>query len=378
MKRVLRLILIGCFSIVFLNQGYAQTLVATGPLTNVSTTYGTASSAPTSFTLSNTGNLGGGSAITITAPAGFEVSFAAGSGYGTSINATATGVGNVPGSASPVYVRLAPATSVGTYSGNVTIADGAVSTTIAAASSTVSPLALTITGATASNKVYDGTTSTSVAAGPTLNGVLAGDVGNVSIAGGATGTFASANVGSGISVTTSGYSISGTASGNYTLTQPTLSADITAKALTVTGVTASNKTYDGTNSATLNNGAAALSGVVAGDVGNVTLNSGAAVGTFANANVGTGKTVTTSGYAITGTAAGNYSLTQPTPTADITAVTLTITGVTASNRIYDGTTTAALGGSPALSGVLAGDVGNVTLNSGSATGALADKNVGTR
>src|SRR5260221_502984 len=84
MKRVLRLILIGCISIVFLNQGYAQTLVATGPLTNVSTTYGTASSAPTSFTLSNTGNLGGGSTITITAPAGFEVSFAAGSGYGTS------------------------------------------------------------------------------------------------------------------------------------------------------------------------------------------------------------------------------------------------------------------------------------------------------
>ena len=49
-------------------------------------------------------------------------------------------------------------------------------------------------------------------------------------------TFASANVGTGITITTTGYTISGTDSGNYTLTQPTLSGDITAKELTITGI----------------------------------------------------------------------------------------------------------------------------------------------
>jgi len=55
--------------------------------------------------------------------------------------------------------------------------------------------------------------------------------------------------------------------------------------LTITGVTANNKIYDRTTSATLNLGSAALSGVLAGDIANVTLNSGGAAGTFASANV---------------------------------------------------------------------------------------------
>ena len=51
-------------------------------------------------------------------------------------------------------------------------------------------------------------------------------------------------------VYTSGYTISGTDSGNYTLTQPTLSGDITGKELTITGITGDNKVYDGTTAAT--------------------------------------------------------------------------------------------------------------------------------
>ena len=45
-----------------------------------------------------------------------------------------------------------------------------------------------------------------------------------------------ANVGTGITITTTGYTISGTDSGNYTLTQPTLSGDITAAPLIVTAI----------------------------------------------------------------------------------------------------------------------------------------------
>ena len=55
-----------------------------------------------------------------------------------------------------------------------------------------------------------------------------------------------------------------------------------------------------------------------------------------------GKTVTISGLALTGADAGNYTLVQPTTTADITIGTLTVTGITASNKVYDGTTVATL------------------------------------
>ena len=45
---------------------------------------------------------------------------------------------------------------------------------------------------------------------------------------GATGAFASPNVANGIVVPVSGLTLAGTASGNYTLTQPTTTANITA------------------------------------------------------------------------------------------------------------------------------------------------------
>ena len=50
------------------------------------------------------------------------------------------------------------------------------------------------------------------------------------------------------------------ASVDYTLTQPTTTANITPATLTVTGITASNKVYDGTTTATLNTSGAALRG----------------------------------------------------------------------------------------------------------------------
>ena len=127
-------------------------------------------------------------------------------------------------------------------------------------------------------------------------------------------TFASANVGTGITINTSGYTISGTDSGNYTLTQPTLSGDITAAELTIVGLIGDNKVYDGTTAATAT-GTALLSGIIGAD--DVILG-GSPVFTFALANVGTGVTMFTSGYAISGTDSGNYTLTQPTLSGDIT------------------------------------------------------------
>ena len=91
--------------------------------------------------------------------------------------------------------------------------------------------------------------------------------------------------------------------------------------LTITGITAGNKIYDGTTSATLTGGT--LSGIINSD--DVTLTDGK--GEFADKNAGTGKTVTAAGFAIAGTDAGNYILSaQPTGlSADITPAPLTIT-----------------------------------------------------
>ncbi|MDP3392148.1 MAG: YDG domain-containing protein, partial [Sediminibacterium sp.] len=234
---------------------------------------------------------------------------------------------------------------------------------------------LTISGLTASNKVYNATTAASLTGTAALVGVEAGDVANVALAGTATSTFADANVGTGKAVTVTGYSITGSAATNYSLTQPAgLTADITAKGLTISGLTADNKVYNATNTASLT-GTAALVGVETADLADATL-AGTASSTFADAIVGTGKAVTVTGYSITGSAAGNYTVAQPTGlTADITAKGLTISGLTADNKVYNGLTPATLTGTAALVGVEAGDVADVTL-AGTAVASFATATVG--
>ena len=188
------------------------------------------------------------------------------------------------------------------------------------------PVTVSSTGVTANKKIYDGTTSA------TLNGSFAFDDGmiidgdNVTITGG-TGAFADKNVGTGKTVVISGVTLGGTDAGNYTLSaQPTgITGSITKKTVTVTsGITASNKTYDGTTSATLSGSSAVISGKVTGDVLGVS-----ASGSFSNKNVGTGKTVNISSISLTGSDRGNYVLAssgnQTSATASITKKSLTVT-----------------------------------------------------
>jgi hypothetical protein len=106
---------------------------------------------------------------------------------------------------------------------------------------------------------------------------------------------------------------------------------VTQKALTGS-VTAADKPYDGTIAATVLT--RTLTGVLAGDVGSVSLTGGTA--TFNTASAGTGKTVTLAGATLTGTAASNYTLTSVgTTTATIAKATATIT-VSGYSGIYDG------------------------------------------
>ena len=192
-------------------------------------------------------------------------------------------------------------------------------TTGLSSSDTTALRELTITGIAGLNKVYNGTTAANAYGFSTLTGVLPGD--DVTIVSSPVFTFATSNVGTGITINTTGYSITGTDAGKYTLTQPTLSADITAKGLTITGLTGDNKVYDDTTAATAT-GTEALSGIIGAD--DVILG-GSPVYTFASTNVDTGITITTTGYTITGTDSGNYTLTQPTLSGDITAAPLTVT-----------------------------------------------------
>ncbi|MBU3606858.1 hypothetical protein IEN92_08875, partial [Polynucleobacter sp. MWH-Creno-3A4] len=229
----------------------------------------------------------------------------------------------------------------GTAAGNYTL------TQPTGLTANITPKALTVSGTTVANKVYDGS-NVAIVSGGTLVGVVAGE--NIGLT--QAGTFSSANVGTGLAVTIAD-SLSNNAAGNYTLTQPTgFTANITPRALTVSGTTVANKVYDGATTATVSGGS--LVGVVGSDV--VTLSQ---AGNFSQANVGSSLAITIANT-LAGSGSSNYTLTQPTDlTADITPKTLTITGATAANKVYDATTSAILSG--ALSGVVSGDVSNITL-----------------
>ena len=227
---------------------------------------------------------------------------------------------------------------------------------------TVSPRSIT-GNFTAQDKVYDATTGATIAT-RSLTGVLGSD--SVSLSGG-TASFGNKSVGTGKTVTGTGFTLAGTDAGNYTLGSTTLTTTANIAARNVSGhFAASSKTYDGTSGASITS--RGLTGDVAGD--NVTLTGGTA--TFANKNVGTGKTVTGTGFGLSGTDAANYSLaaTTLTTTADITSATIS-GSFTASDKVYDGTTAASIA-NRSLSGAVSGD--DVSLSGGTAT--FADKNVG--
>lgn len=282
----------------------------TGTPSALSTTYGTASTS-TSFSVSGTSLTND---IIVTPPAGFEVSSAAGGPYTASLTLPQTG-GTV--AATGVYIRLKASDIPGTYSGNTVVTSvGAASVNVTMdPNNIVSQKVLTLSGVTANNKVYNANTLATVTGTPSLVGVINSDV--VSLTGTGSWAFASPNVGTGVVVNVTGYSLTGAQASYYTLSTSSLTANITPVNLTVSGVTASNKVYDGTTVATISGGT--LSGVLPADTANVSVSS---AGTFASSNVGNNIVVT---IGLTGSAAVNYTVTQPSLTANITIATQTIT-----------------------------------------------------
>lgn len=219
-------------------------------------------------------------------------------------------------------------------------------------------------------RAYDGTTTSNVS--PVISGII---YGSDAVATSPTQVYDNKNVGTNKKLTASGLVINdGNSGNNYDITYISNNTGvITPAALIINNVTASNKVYDSTNSAVLNTDSAFLSGIVGGEV--VDLNSSSATGSFNNKNVGIGKLVTTSGFTIGGVDAGSYTVIQPTATATISPAALTIQGVVAKNKFYNGNNNAILSTTNAiLNGIFFSDIGQVVAQNG--TGLFATSVLG--
>ena len=232
---------------------------------------------------------------------------------------------------------------------------------------TIDKADLAVSGISANNKTYDATNAATLTG---TAGVAAFGTDVVSVTGTGVGTFANKDAGTGKAVTVTGYSLTGIDAGNYNIVQPTgLTANISKADLAVSGISASDKTYDATTTATLTGTAS-----VAAFGGDVVAVTGTGAGTFADKNAGTSKAVTVSGYTLSGADAGNYNIVQPTGlTAGISKADLAVSGISASDKTYDATTTATLTGTAGVA-AFGSDVVAVT---GTGAGTFADKNAGT-
>jgi len=286
-------------------------LSITGIPAPLTATYGTAS-ASTTFTVSGVYLT---STVSVSVPSGFEIS-ADNTNYDSSVALTPSS-GTLP--STTIYLRLA-ATAVagGNYNARtITVSGGGaatVTTTTAASGNTVSAKALTVTGLSALDKVYDGTMDVAIVGTPAYEGLVNNE--SFPVSGNVTWAFGDKEIGAGKVLSRTG---SFTApSANYVITaQPSLTASITAKPLTVTGASVTTKAYDGNTAASITG--ATLVGVVGGDTVNV---SGG--GDFNDANAGENKPVTAN-LVLGGADAAKYSLVQPSLTGTITKANQTIT-----------------------------------------------------
>ena len=186
-------------------------ITATGTLSSLSTTYGTAS-VSTSFGISGASMNAG---ILVTPPAGFEVS-TDNTNFSQMITVGTSGtIGNTT-----VYIRLAAKTPVGSYSGNIILSSqGATDVTVTIPNSIVKPAALTIKANNVQKHAGETLTNSFASSGFTANGLQNNEiVGNIFLTYGE-GAGASAKIG-----TYAGSVVPSNASGgsfdpkNYTIT----------------------------------------------------------------------------------------------------------------------------------------------------------------
>ncbi len=187
----------------------------------------------------------------------------------------------------------------------------------------VTPRALTVTGLSAQDKVYDGTTQATVAGNASIGLELVpgdevfADLSAFSVA------FLDKHVGTGKPLMVTGNVLSGADAGNYVALLDVV-ANITPRQLTLTGVGALDKVYDGTTVATRVDIAppTLAGGVIAGD--DLVLDLANLAVAFADKNAGTGKSLVVSGASLGGSDAGNYRIAIADASASITKAPLTV------------------------------------------------------
>ncbi len=236
---------------------------------------------------------------------------------------------------------------------------------------TITAKELTMSGLSADGKVYDGTTDVTFSGSAILEGVVGTD--DVTLnATGITAAFEDENAGVDKNVNFSGYTLSGVDAGNYTLSLSGALATITPKPVSVSPLMADDRDYDGTVDATYS-GTPEVLGAIAGDDVSVDASSGVAL--FNSKVVGVDKPVVFTGFTLTGADAGNYALSQPIDTkATISPLAVVVAGVSAADKVYDGTVNATIQGTAIINGVIPND--NATLNETSVSASFDSKAVG--
>ena len=241
---------------------------------------------------------------------------------------------------------------------------GKYTTNTGTATVTVNRKTVMVSGITASDKVYDGTTNAKL---NFSNAKFAGILENDTLTVTAKGVFEKADIGK-QKVKISNFKLGGDSAANYVLAesgnQTETTATITAKKVTVT-ITSNGGTYGSVVAAAAN-----LSGAVDGENVPVTL-------TYTgNGYNDTAVPVNAGSYTVTASIANrNYTLTGNTTAAFVIAPkAVTVSGITANDKVYDGTTDAKLDCSNAqFEGILKNDTLTVT-----ATGTLESAGVGER
>ncbi len=225
---------------------------------------------------------------------------------------------------------------------------------------------------TAANKTYDGSDAAAITAGSISTGV-----GTETLLINGSGTFSDKNAADGKTVTVADVTALTKTNGtgdwnNYNLTTTgamTTTANIAKKDVSLASITAANKAYDGNDAATI------TAGNISTGVGSETLLISGS-GTFSNKNAADGKTVTVADVtALTKTNGtgdwGNYNLTTTgsmATTANIAKKDVSLTSITAANKVYDGSDAATI-----TAGSINTGVGTETLFI-SGSGTFSDKN----
>jgi hypothetical protein len=110
-----------------------------------------------------------------------------------------------------------------------------------------------------------------------------------------------------------------------------LTQDVNAAPLTLSGLAALDKTYDGGTAASLNTNSMSISGALPGD--DVAPDASAATASFADPGAAAKKTVTVAGLALSGADAGNYALAPVSLSANILPAPLLVKA-NDTNRVF--------------------------------------------